>query len=236
MILALTLQKHKVKCTIYELRLKADIANPGAIGLAPNAIRPLDKLGLLDKLLPQGWQFTHFQFRDESDKIVNQIVCGDEKRYGYNTLRVVRKKLHAVLLDAIQDASIPIISGKKFSHIVSHTDSNTTSSSTVTFAFTDSTTATADILIGADGIHSTVRKSIYPSIQPEYKGSLTMAALLADNPWMKPLTTPNRNARLRFMSITNGTHAAFLTCPQSADGLEIALDLDMPFPDQAHEE
>lgn len=69
-----------------------------------------------------------------------------------------------VLYEAARRADIPIHSGKRLTHIVEDDQ-------TVTVAFSDGSSDHADLLLGSDGIHSTVR-SIYvdPSMAPEYSG------------------------------------------------------------------
>jgi len=40
----------------------------------------------------------------------------------------------------------------------------------VRVSFTDGTTQIADLLVGADGIRSTIRRSIRPDVEPQYAG------------------------------------------------------------------
>lgn len=69
-----------------------------------------------------------------------------------------------ILYEAARRADIPIHFGKRLTHIVEDDQ-------TVTVAFSDGSSDHADLLLGSDGIHSTVR-SIYvdPSMAPEYSG------------------------------------------------------------------
>ncbi|PKX91115.1 FAD-dependent oxidoreductase, partial [Aspergillus novofumigatus IBT 16806] len=69
-----------------------------------------------------------------------------------------------VLYEAARRADIPIHFGKRLTHIVEN-DQN------ITVAFSDGSSDHADLLLGCDGIHSTVR-SIYvdAGMAPEYSG------------------------------------------------------------------
>jgi len=66
-----------------------------------------------------------------------------------------RGLLHRILRDRAQRAGVRIHDAKKLIRVDEHPDG-------VTARFTDGTSASADVLIGADGVHSTVRRLINP--------------------------------------------------------------------------
>jgi 2-polyprenyl-6-methoxyphenol hydroxylase-like FAD-dependent oxidoreductase len=68
---------------------------------------------------------------------------------------IARAQLHQVLHDAAQETGVPFAYGKRLVTADEHEDK-------ITARFADGTTATADVLIGADGIRSTVRTLIDP--------------------------------------------------------------------------
>jgi 2-polyprenyl-6-methoxyphenol hydroxylase-like FAD-dependent oxidoreductase len=68
---------------------------------------------------------------------------------------VDRGALHRILRDCAEKAGVRIVDGKKLIRVDERTDC-------VTAHFADGTTASADVLIGADGVHSTVRRLIDP--------------------------------------------------------------------------
>jgi 2-polyprenyl-6-methoxyphenol hydroxylase-like FAD-dependent oxidoreductase len=78
---------------------------------------------------------------------------------------IKRATLYKVLHASATNRGIPIIHGKRLTH--------TTSGTTAHFA--DGTTATGDLIIGADGIHSTVRTIIDPTSPPPRFTGLTIA-------------------------------------------------------------
>jgi 2-polyprenyl-6-methoxyphenol hydroxylase-like FAD-dependent oxidoreductase len=67
----------------------------------------------------------------------------------------------------------------------------------VSFAFTNGTKASADILIGADGIHSTVHKHLFPDVVPKYSGSVAITCALDRNKLELPSNTPDYPCRLQ---------------------------------------
>lgn len=80
---------------------------------------------------------------------------------------IKRAALYSVLHTSAANRGIPIIHGKRLTHA--------SSSSGVTAHFADGTTATGDLLIGADGIHSVVRTVIDPTSPPPRFTGLTIA-------------------------------------------------------------
>ncbi|MFI6048015.1 FAD-dependent oxidoreductase [Nocardia sp. NPDC051321] len=85
---------------------------------------------------------------------------------------VDRGELHQTLHDHAVSAGVPFEYNKRMVDVV-ETDAG------ITARFTDGSTATADVLIGADGIRSTVRGLIDPNAPgPEYLGMLGFGAII----------------------------------------------------------
>jgi 2-polyprenyl-6-methoxyphenol hydroxylase-like FAD-dependent oxidoreductase len=92
------------------------------------------------------------------------MTSWSRQKTGFGYLRIRRTDLMDVLYEAAHRADIPIHFGKRLTHIVEN-DQN------ITVAFSDGSSDHADLLLGCDGIHSTVR-SIYvdAGMVPEYSG------------------------------------------------------------------
>ncbi|MFD3707323.1 FAD-dependent monooxygenase [Nocardia sp. NPDC058658] len=83
---------------------------------------------------------------------------------------VDRGELHRTLHDHAVAAGVPFTYDKRLTHVDEHPEG-------VTAHFADGSTATADILVGADGIRSTVRTLIDPAAPgPDYTGMLGFGA------------------------------------------------------------
>jgi salicylate hydroxylase len=81
----------------------------------------------------------------------------------HRTARFYRPDLQTALLQHVSASNIQL--GKSFSTVeLSESNDN------LTINFTDGSTATADILLGADGINSAVRQHFVPSSEPEWTG------------------------------------------------------------------
>lgn len=194
--------------------------------LSPNALRILDSLGVYERIRNKGYNFSNLAFKNENEETTDLFSLGDEDRYGYKALRIYRQILLAELRATVHACSIPIIYGKKFSHVVSESPVE------VSFAFTDSTSASAALLVGADGIHSTVRKYISPSIAPSYSGTLAITCAV-------PRSALRFPADKDYSVLPVGIHGAmgtFILSPQNPDGSELLAGTQKRYPEQTREE
>ncbi|KAF4953929.1 hypothetical protein F66182_18416, partial [Fusarium sp. NRRL 66182] len=212
--LALALHKNGLNnITIYESR-PATLDIGGAIMLSPNALKVLDALNVYQELRLRSYEFGTLYFResDEAMTPVDAFEFGSASKYGYQALRVYRYELIEVLHQAIREKTgISIKYGKKFSRVLSETNEG------VTWAFTDETEASASLLIGTDGIHSQVRKYIYPDIEPRFTNGIGVTAAVSTAQLQLPegIETP-----ITFM---NNKHGAFVIAKQLHDGSETLI-------------
>ncbi|CAO2652181.1 Nn.00g004640.m01.CDS01 [Neocucurbitaria sp. VM-36] len=221
--LAISLHRQGISCRIYELR-EPSKSTPGALMLSPNALRILDTLGLYARLHPQGYNFETIDFKNHEQITTDKYYLGQEKLYGYKALRVYRQVLLTELRTEVKNLQIPVVYGVKFSHILSEDEDG------VSFAFTDGTRASADILVGADGIHSTVRKYIAPSVVPKYSGMVAITCALQRNTLEYP---SNICAKDYPMPVAiHGKNGAFVMAPQNVDGSEVLAGTQRAWPEQ----
>lgn len=212
--LALALHKNGLNnIAIYESR-PASLDIGGAIMLSPNALKILGALDVYQPLRLRSYEFDtlHFRKSDEAMTPVDTFEFGSATKYGYQALRVYRYELIEVLHDLIREKSgISIKYGKKFARVLSETNED------VTWSFTDNTQASASLLIGADGIHSQVRKYIYPDLEPRFTNGIGVTAAVPTAQLQLPagLETP-----LTFM---NNKHGAFVIAQQLRDGSEVLI-------------
>lgn len=206
--LALFLKKHGINSTIYELR-KPDVRSEGAVMLSPNALRTLDTIGIYSRFKDKGYHFRDLTSRNNEHKLLGAYEMGNADRFGYDALRVCRQVLLDESKAMVKEAGIEIVHEIKFSHVVSEDESG------VTFAFTNGEQKTADLLIGADGIHSTVRKYIDPDVVPSFSNVMavtcavpTAAIKLPFEPYSMPVGI-------------HGSTGAFVMAPQNPEGSEV---------------
>ncbi|KAF2809442.1 FAD/NAD(P)-binding domain-containing protein, partial [Mytilinidion resinicola] len=120
----------------------------------------------------------------------------------------------------VNQLHIPVTYGLKFSHIISEDDNG------VSFAFVDGTRASADILVGADGIHSTVRKYVAPGIVPKYSGQVAITCAI-----QKTKIIPS-GVHYDMPVAIHGKNGAFVMAPQNVDGSEVLAGTQRAWPEQ----
>lgn len=143
-----------------------------AINLAPNAVRVLDVLGLGEAIRRQAWQPSTRLSRDGLTGAVTSRVEMAEAarlRYGAPMLTVHR----AELIDALS-AALP----RGCLHVGHRLAGFTDSGTDVRLEFENVTGVTCDALIGADGIHSRVRQTLFGVDVPTYTGMIAWRAVV----------------------------------------------------------
>jgi 2-polyprenyl-6-methoxyphenol hydroxylase-like FAD-dependent oxidoreductase len=220
--LALALHQQAIPCRVYENR-GSPLNIGGAVMLSPNALRVLDALGVYERVRTKGYNFEWLEYRDAAGNFEEAYDFGGKEKYGYMALRIYRTDLIEEMLGMIRERGIPIEFGKKFTHIVSETEES------VTWAMADGSIQTSKILIGADGIHSTVRKYLYPDLKTRFTGFVGVTAAVPTSQLELPegyhlpatITTPNAGA--------------LVMAPQSPDGsvVFIGRQCSMPETDRA---
>lgn len=142
------------------------------VNLTPNALRLLDQLGALQIIRDRNYGET-INFLEIFDVYSGKLAessflgpngdgLGDPP---YKALRITRgDALKSVLAAVEKHPNITLTCGKRTTKIEE-------TSSSVTLTFEDGTTATGDILIGCDGIHSVARlQHVEPSRKAMYSG------------------------------------------------------------------
>ena len=153
--LALALQHHGIACRVFELC--ADVRAEGAgIRLSPNATRLLRRLGLYERLREVAIRPAALEINDwASGRRIFRATLGDEceRLFGAPLYTVLRQDLHralglaaastcAIVREARVTSLEPIRGG-------------------VTVHFDGGAVRDADVVVGADGIHSTVGRLLH---------------------------------------------------------------------------
>jgi salicylate hydroxylase len=168
---ALRARGHTV--TVYEQA--AHYARVGAdVNLTPNTVRALDGLGLA---VAQGARQhaarpTYRISRDwDTGLETSRLPMGDaaEQLYGAPQLTIHRADLLAVLAAAFDDAQVRF--GQRLQALTQDEDS-------VGLTFEGGARAEHAVVIGADGIHSKVRASLFGAEQPRFTGVVSFRAVV----------------------------------------------------------
>lgn len=176
-------QQTNIQVTIYELRAEPTTLG-GAVGILPNGLRLLHRLGVYEKVAARGFTSSNLTLHSMQGHIVFQqdFVGWAREKTGFGYMRIKRTDLVDVLLSAVQQAKIPIQFNKRLTMIEE-------SDASVQVTFEDGTTDTADILFACDGIHSFVRRTyVDPKKTLEYSGMSGLGSIIPTSV-LSPTTT-----------------------------------------------
>ena len=185
MTAALCLAKAGHQVTVLEQAPTFDEAGAG-IQLSPNAARVLHHLGLERALrrrvcLPEAVRFRHWR----SGKLITESPLGRQAkaRYGAPYYHIHRGDLLQLLVDAGQrHERIELRCNARVGSVV-QTDAGIE-------AATDAGAAAADVLVGADGIHSTIRASLFGRTPARFTGNVAWRTLVAAERLAETLARP----------------------------------------------
>ena len=158
---------------LYEVR-ETPTTLGGALNITCNGLRILDKLGVYKQLEAVCAETPEFEMYNANGSRIGVLKSGilTKETTGYGTMRVMRTIIHDILLKRLEEEGIIVKNGMHLTKVEE-------SSNSVEVTFADGTTDTADLLIGADGIHSAVRSiHVDPGFEPEYTGLSALYSII----------------------------------------------------------
>jgi len=180
---ALSLHQIGVACRVYESVPKLDPLGFG-INLQPNAVRELTALGLGEALARAGILTAELAFYNKHGQLIWSEPRGQAAGYRWPQISISRGKLHEVLLAAIRErlGARALATGHHLTGLEQRGDN-------VVARFNDPAgqpagEAEGDLLIGADGIHSAVRRHFYPGEAAVFDGYLHYRGIVAGEPYL----------------------------------------------------
>ena len=167
---------HRVR--VYEQATR--FARVGAgIQMTPNAMKVLRRIGIETALRKIAFQSPLGISREwDSGVVTNELKIGAEieARYGAPYLFMHRADLHAAIYAAVPAGIVTL--GRKLAAL-------DVSAQHTSLLFEDGGRVTADVVIGADGVHSLIRETMLGPEQPRFTGRVAYrttfpAALMGD--------------------------------------------------------
>jgi 2-polyprenyl-6-methoxyphenol hydroxylase-like FAD-dependent oxidoreductase len=165
------LQKAGLNVTVYEQAAELKEVGAGVV-VSPNAVRLLRRLGVLDRFLEAavmietGWEFRRWQ---DGSVLSSEDMSLCEKLYGERSYFIHR----ADLLEAIR-AAVPV----EMVHLGARCTGMDLRPDGATLLFADGSKAVADVVIGADGVHSIIRNAVVATEPAQYSGMCAFRALV----------------------------------------------------------
>jgi 2-polyprenyl-6-methoxyphenol hydroxylase-like FAD-dependent oxidoreductase len=208
-VMALALDKAGITATVYESYDNTADGIGGTLALAPNGLTALHIVAADTEVTAIATPM-HRTAMSIGGKKVDLPSLPD-----LPPLQVVnRSKLHRVLHDKAVEQGIGIEYGKRLIDVKEEPNG-------ITALFADGTSATADVLIGADGVRSTVRTLIDPQAPgPNYTGLLGVEALARHEVDSDPGT----------MTFAFGKNAYYLYWPEPGGGTRWGINLPQERP------
>ncbi len=207
-VAALALRKAGIEATVHEAHPDTAHGTGGGMSIAPNGMDALDAIGVGHLVRPLGHPMTGMVMQDWAGRRLGEF--GNPP--GVPPMRFVwRADLYQALYDEVARRGVRVEHGKRLVGVEEGPDR-------VTARFADGTRASADILIGADGIRSTVRSLIEPSAPaPRYAGLISFGARV-DDPAVpstggKMLMSFGRHAFFGYQVFDDGTAVWFANVP-----------------------
>ncbi|MGW3290190.1 FAD-dependent oxidoreductase [Streptomyces sp. NPDC001002] len=160
---ALALRKAGLHVVVYEAHPDSAEDIGAFLTLASNGMRALAQLDASAAVGAAGFPLTSMRVLDDSGAQLAQVPLGEaaDPQLRYRCLR--RGELNTALQAEARRRGIDIRHGTRLAGVEE-------GPAGVTVRFTDGSTATGDLLIGADGLNSTVRTTFAPEVRPVYAG------------------------------------------------------------------
>ncbi|HEV8015695.1 MAG TPA: flavin-dependent oxidoreductase [Stellaceae bacterium] len=185
--LAQSLHQIGIPVRVYEAAQEVTPLGVG-INLQPNAVRELEDLGLGERLAKLGIATAALRFFNKFGQPVWSEQRGRAAGFNWPQYSIHRGRLQVMLAEATRERiGADLRTGHVFLNCAERSDK-------VVARFADRSGAIiaedeADILIGADGIHSAVRRQFYPGEgEPHYNGQILWRAAVETAPFLDGAT------------------------------------------------
>ncbi|OAG42189.1 hypothetical protein AYO21_03643 [Fonsecaea monophora] len=211
--------------TVYDFRHAdtPDPANSSGVVLTPNGLRVLDSLGVLAQISSKCWLSEYRTYKNERDETTRKTLITNEALYGYKNHRLWRRILVETMLAMVRERGVRVCWGARFEGVVNEDEGG------VSFKV-DGRVESVGMLIGADGIHSSVRKYVSPDDPgPEYTG---VAGVLSHIPW-NSVEWPYENYE-RACTI-QGKPGALVLMPEDREGSIVMVAMQVRMEDRSRE-
>ena len=185
LVSALCLNKKGYVVDIYEQSEVLSELGAG-VQLSPNATRVLDYLELTDDLKPHIFEPRSFQFLNyKTEKIISKRELGlkIQDDFGFPNFDVHRADLQKVLLNKVEEEGIKIHTNMKVIDVGNEENK--------AYIKINEEKIKADIVIGADGIHSVVREKLFEKKESSFTGNVAWRMLIPVDSLPRDLILPD---------------------------------------------
>lgn len=163
--LALSLHQAGISCRVYEAVPELKPLGVG-VNLLPHAVRELTELGLLPQLDAVGVRTKESIFFTEHGQLIFREAAGEHAGYDWPQFSIHRGDLQTVLYEETlrRLGSDSVVCDRRCTGVTQDAEG-------VTVHFANAPSVRGAIAVGCDGIHSALRKQLYPNEgAPRYSG------------------------------------------------------------------
>lgn len=127
-----------------------------ALNLAPNAVQALRELGLAERLISEGWIVNAAELRRADGTVLKRFNVAAELAHAASVF-ALRSALHGALLDATSAEALSL--GSEAAAFAA-------TPAGVVLGLKDGRAEEGDVLVGADGVGSVIRRLLHPGEPP----------------------------------------------------------------------
>ena len=156
----------------YERQPHLGPAGAGIV-LWSNGVKILLALGLGERLQQIGHRLERIVTKTNEGALLIEMPVGDlERKLGAPVYPVSRTDLQSLLVDAVGADNV---------HLGANCVRVEQNNSAATVYFENGQRATGDVVVGADGIHSTIRNAVVGEVPPRYSGMVNWVGILPND-------------------------------------------------------
>jgi FAD-dependent urate hydroxylase len=156
-VAAMALQRAGIEAVVYEAYPQTTEEVGSYLGVATNGLDALRAIGADRPVLAAGFPTADNVLHSSGGRRLGTVSNGGRLPDGTVAHTIKRARLYRALQQQASDRGVPIEFGRRL------VDAHATADGGVTARFQDGTTATGDLLVGADGVHSATRRIIDPA-------------------------------------------------------------------------
>jgi 2-heptyl-3-hydroxy-4(1H)-quinolone synthase len=175
--------------------------------LPGNGVRALRALGLADQVLARAVPMSHQRILDHGGRPLAEIELSKIWSPVGPCVGIARSELHRILL--VGAAGVSMRLGTSVTTLSQEDEE-------VNVLFSDGASGTYDLVVGADGIHSSIRQLVFGAIRPRHLGQVSWRFVV------------DHSRAIRTWTAMLGPRRAFLAMPIGADRLYCYADLVSP--------
>lgn len=170
---AIYFKLNDIQFNIFESK-KADLKLGGSVTIFPNGMKILREIGVADKVISLGACMRFARFCNQNGDLIGHYSMGNKETYGEPTITIQRSVLHSIILEKARSIGVSINFEKKLISL-------SQKENFVDVEFCDNLLTKAKYVIGADGIHSTVRNYVTSKkTYPAYSNQIYVGGFISD--------------------------------------------------------